>query len=158
MWKRFKFWPMKNIFRTEPVRVYLWLVYKITENNCCSQLFTELIQTLKKYRTSLDKIKIFTSSQKLPRELIPSETSHICRCGFKMRNVYYFSKIPGIVQRCFINTWSQKFQKMFKEALMKEWLFKWIWSSLACKFVEKRALVKGLCTPLNHEIFQNKLI
>ena len=101
---------------------------------------------------------LVTSSQKLPRELIPSETSHICRCGFKMRNVYYFSKIPGIVQRCFINTWSQKFQKMFKEALMKEWLFKWIWSSLACKFVEKRALVKGLCTPLNHEIFQNKLI
>ena len=32
----------------KPIRVWLWLVYKFTENNCCSQLFFEFIQTQKR--------------------------------------------------------------------------------------------------------------
>ena len=46
----FKFWPMKNIFENyKPMRVWLWLVYKFTENYCCLRLFSEFIQTQKKY-------------------------------------------------------------------------------------------------------------
>ena len=41
------------------VRVWLWLAYKFTENNCCLRLSTEFIQTQKKYPTCLDKINIF---------------------------------------------------------------------------------------------------
>ena len=44
----------------QPMRVWLWLVYKFTENCCCSWLFSEFIQTQKRYPTSLDKIRILT--------------------------------------------------------------------------------------------------
>ena len=59
----------------KPMRVSLWLFYKSTENNCCLQLFSEFIQTQKRYPTSLDKICILTwkliviSSQTFPCEL-----------------------------------------------------------------------------------------
>ena len=39
-----------------PVRVILWLVYKVTENNCCLSLFFEFIQAQKRYPTFFDKI------------------------------------------------------------------------------------------------------
>ena len=46
----FKFWPMKNIFENyKPMRVWHWRVYKFTENYCCLRLFSEFIQTQKKY-------------------------------------------------------------------------------------------------------------
>ena len=36
MWTCFKFWPMKNYKPNyKPIRVWLWLVYKFTENYCC---------------------------------------------------------------------------------------------------------------------------
>ena len=40
--------------------VWLWLVYKLTENYCRLRLFSEFIQTQKRYPTSLDKISILT--------------------------------------------------------------------------------------------------
>ena len=44
----------------KPMRVWLWLVYKFTENCQIYRLFSEFIQTKKKYPTSLDKIRILT--------------------------------------------------------------------------------------------------
>ena len=44
----------------KPVRVWLWFVYKSTENHCRQRLSTEFIQTQKSYPTSLDKISILT--------------------------------------------------------------------------------------------------
>ena len=44
----------------KPMRVWLWLVYKFTENHCRFRLFSEFIQTQKRYPTSLDKIRILT--------------------------------------------------------------------------------------------------
>ena len=44
----------------KPIRVWLCLVYKFAENNCLLQLFSEFIQTQKRYPTSLDKIRILT--------------------------------------------------------------------------------------------------
>ena len=59
MWTCFKFWPMKSIFRKlQAKKVWLLLVYKFTENYCCSWLFSKFIQTQR--RTSLDKIRILT--------------------------------------------------------------------------------------------------
>ena len=40
------------------MRVWLWLVYKFTENYCRLRLFSEFIQTQKRYPNSLDKIRI----------------------------------------------------------------------------------------------------
>ena len=37
------------------IRILLWFVYNFTENNCCSQLFSNFIQTQKMYPISLDK-------------------------------------------------------------------------------------------------------
>ena len=47
-WKKFS----KNY---EPTTVWLWLVYKITENNCRSQLFADFIQTQKRILPPLTK-------------------------------------------------------------------------------------------------------
>ena len=44
----------------KPMRVWLWLVYKFTENYYPSRLFSEFIQTQKRYPTSPDKICILT--------------------------------------------------------------------------------------------------
>ena len=44
----------------EPMRVWLWLVYKFTDNYCRLRLFFEFIQTQKRYLTSLDKIRVLT--------------------------------------------------------------------------------------------------
>ena len=44
----------------KPMRVWLWLVYKFTENYCRFRLSSEFIQTQKSYPTSLDKIRILT--------------------------------------------------------------------------------------------------
>ena len=44
----------------KPMRVWLWLVYKFTENYCCLRLFSNFIQTQRMYPTSLDKIRILT--------------------------------------------------------------------------------------------------
>ena len=41
----------------KPMRLWLWLVYKITENYYRSRLFSEFIQTQKRYTTSLDNIR-----------------------------------------------------------------------------------------------------
>ena len=44
----------------KPMRVWLWLVYKFTKNLCRLRLFSEFIQTQKRYPTFLDKIRILT--------------------------------------------------------------------------------------------------
>ena len=44
----------------EPMRVWLWLVYKFTENCCRLGFFSEFIQTQKRYPTSLNKIRTLT--------------------------------------------------------------------------------------------------
>ena len=44
----------------KPMRVWFWFVYKFTENYCHSWLFSEFIQTQKRYLTSLNKICILT--------------------------------------------------------------------------------------------------
>ena len=64
----------------KPIRVWLWLIYKLTENYCHSQLFSKFIQTQKRYPTFLDKISILTwklfvmSSQSLPCKLNSQRT------------------------------------------------------------------------------------
>ena len=64
----------------KPIRIWLWLVYKFTKNNCCSWLFSKLIQTQKGYPTLLDKISIVTwkllliSSQNFSCELNSQRT------------------------------------------------------------------------------------
>ena len=42
----------------KPMRVWLWLLYKFHENYGRLRLFSEFIQTQKRYPTSLDKIRI----------------------------------------------------------------------------------------------------
>ena len=49
----------------KPMRVWFWLVYKFTENCQIYRLFSEFIQTKKRYPTSLDKIHILTRKQLL---------------------------------------------------------------------------------------------
>ena len=44
----------------KPMRVSLWLFYKFTENYYPSRLFSEFIETQKRYPTSPDKIRILT--------------------------------------------------------------------------------------------------
>ena len=41
------------------MRVLLWLLYKFTENYCRLQLFSQFIQTQKRYPTSLDKMPMY---------------------------------------------------------------------------------------------------
>ena len=45
----------------KPIKVWLWFVYKITENNCRSRLITKFIQTQKRCPTFLDEMSILTS-------------------------------------------------------------------------------------------------
>ena len=45
------------------MRVWLWLVYKFTENCQIYRLFSDFNQTKKRYPTSLDKIRILTRKQ-----------------------------------------------------------------------------------------------
>ena len=51
----------------KPMRVWLWLVYKFTENYCHSRLFSEFIQTQKKYPNLITtchiKLKFFLSTK-----------------------------------------------------------------------------------------------
>ena len=44
----------------KPIRVWLWLVYRFIENDCRLRLFSEFIQTWKRYPTYLDKISVLT--------------------------------------------------------------------------------------------------
>ena len=75
------------------MRVWLWLVYKFTENCQIYRLFSDFIQTQKRYPIFLDKIhtltwkllyqvKIFLVNL-TPKELTPYKISHIWRCTFK---------------------------------------------------------------------------
>ena len=51
------FWSMKRISENyKPKRVWLWFVYKFTNNYCRLWLFSDFIQTQKRYLTSLGKI------------------------------------------------------------------------------------------------------
>ena len=50
-------------WKTFPETIWLWLVYKFTENYCCLRFFSEFIQTQKRYPTSLDKVGILIWKQ-----------------------------------------------------------------------------------------------
>ena len=67
----------------KPMRVWLWLVYKFTENYCRSWLFSEFIQTQKRYPTSLDKRLLCLSWHKTYPNL--KTTCHI-KLKFFLRN------------------------------------------------------------------------
>ena len=79
----------------KPIRVWLLLVYKLAEKHCRLRLFSEFVQTQKRYPTSFDKLIILTwkllvtSSQIFTCELKSRRTtlckiSHICCCYFKL--------------------------------------------------------------------------
>ena len=42
------------------MRVWFWPVYKFADNYCRLRLFSDFIQTQKKYPTPIDKIRILT--------------------------------------------------------------------------------------------------
>ena len=42
----------------KPIKAWLWLAEKITENSYCLQLFTKFTETQKRYPTSLDEASI----------------------------------------------------------------------------------------------------
>ena len=44
----------------KPMKVWLWLVYKFTKNCQIYRLFSEFIQTKKRYPTHLEKMRILT--------------------------------------------------------------------------------------------------
>ena len=80
------------------MRVWLWLVYKFTENYCRLRLLSEFIQTQKRYPTSLDKIRILTWKliayhakifrvNLTPSEFTPCKIPHICRCALSMQDL-----------------------------------------------------------------------
>ena len=50
----------RNSKKLKPMRVWLWLVYKYTKNCQIYRLYSEFIQTKKKYLSSLKKISILT--------------------------------------------------------------------------------------------------
>ena len=45
----------------KPMTVWLWLVYKLTQNYCGLRLFSKFIETQKRYPTSLDEIVVISS-------------------------------------------------------------------------------------------------
>ena len=49
----------------KPMKVWLWLVYKIIENYCRSWLSSEFIQTQKSHLISIDKMHLLTCHIKL---------------------------------------------------------------------------------------------
>ena len=49
----------------KPMKVWLWLVYKITENYCRSWIFSEFIQIQKSHPTSIDEVHMLTFHIKL---------------------------------------------------------------------------------------------
>ena len=82
-WKRF----FKNY---KPMTVWLWLVYKFIETNCHLRLFSEFIQTQKRYPTSLDKISVLT--QKLLAILSQNFSYEInSQRTYSLQNISYLS-------------------------------------------------------------------
>ena len=71
---------------SEPIRVWLWFVYKITENDCCLRLFPEFIQTQKRYSNSFDKITIL---QKQPSRGVLKK-----RCSENIEKIYRRTPMP----------------------------------------------------------------
>ena len=93
MWTWFKFWPMKNIFENyEPMRVWLWVVYKSAENFCRFRLFAELIQTQKRYSTSLDKVRILTWKLLISSENFSFELNSLRT--YSLQDISYLSLRP----------------------------------------------------------------
>ena len=84
----------------------LWLVYKFNDNNCLLRLFSEFIQTQKRYPTSLDKISILTwkapviSSQNFSSELNSQRT---CSLTITLANEKKF-KVHEYVKKFLVGT------------------------------------------------------
>ena len=70
----------------KPIRVWLWFVYKFTENVCHLRLFSNFIQTLKRYpypnlnTTCHIKLKFFLWTKLLQNVIFVKY--HICCCSF----------------------------------------------------------------------------
>ena len=63
----------------KPIRVWLWVVYKIIKNKCHLRLFAQFIQTQKRYPISLDNLSILTWRifvTSIPQEVTPCDVSH----------------------------------------------------------------------------------
>ena len=45
----------------KPMAVWLWIIYKLTQNYCGLRLFSKFIETQKRYPTSLDEIVVISS-------------------------------------------------------------------------------------------------
>ena len=97
----------------KPIRAWLWLVYKFTDNSCHSRLFSDFIQTEKRYPTSLDKIIILTwklldiSSQTLSCKLNSQgsyslQISHICRCFCNITHIFLKVVFKNVINDSFI--------------------------------------------------------
>ena len=92
MWTSFEFWPMKNISENyKPMRVWLWLAYRFTENYCCflrvhsnskevSYLTWQNVYPNLKTACHI-KQTFFLSTKLLENLLLPKYL--ICQCTFK---------------------------------------------------------------------------
>ena len=86
----------KHFPNYKSVRLWFWLVYKFTENNCRLRHFSEFNKIQKMHSTSVDKIiiltwkllvtssQIFSCVNQTPKELTTSKICHVSRCGFKV--------------------------------------------------------------------------
>ena len=111
----------------KPMRVWLWLVYKFTENCQIYRLFSEFIQTKKRYHTSPDKIRTLTRKllsyqakiflvNVTPKERAPCKIPHICRCAFKKGEYVKFR--PAIVQTDVFSKLILSTQKNYEDYIM----------------------------------------
>ena len=73
----------------KPITVWLWLVYKFTENNCCLRLLFEFIQTQKRHPTSLEKISILTW-----KLLVISSQNFLCELNSQI--IYSLQNISSV--------------------------------------------------------------
>ena len=74
----------------KPIRILLWFVYKFTKKYCRLQLFSKLIQTQKKYPTSLDKISIITWK-------LLFISSQIFSCELNLKRTYSLQNISYLL-------------------------------------------------------------
>ena len=93
-WTCCKFWPVITSSENyQSIRVWLWIVYKITENNCHWKSFTNFnfqVPISFKFKKAVLEFYVLWS-QNFSCELNSSRTysceiSHICRCGFNPKH------------------------------------------------------------------------
>ena len=129
----------------KPIRVWLWIVYKITESNCGSQLFKVFIQTQTRYPKSFDKRSILIwklsvilcqknllstklfDNVLLAKYLIYVTATLIC---YNLQSEYRSSHSQ--------KKFSIKFIKTHRKTPALESLFNMVWGRNSCNFIKKR--------------------